>query len=413
MKRLLWFGSCVVLCTTLQVEPLQSIETGGLLLAGQQEVSGDVILEKDNEWPRSILSNSESIQNYDAAEPSEDLGSKYTKGRIWSVIGAASLILALSVFGVFLPDIIKAIQIRSKRNSDDYSFVRLLVESLCNSFAAGGFWGLALIHVLKEAIDSLDELRWGLKVGGQYCNGAYLLICAGYLVMLAIQAGASTTQRRPGKERAGYTSAEIEQHRALVDAAVASLALTFHAFFEGMVIGMRSSPMLVWITAASVAGHKWAEAFALSQRMGSDKLSTARRITMLSVFLLSTPIGCLVGIPLGALEESAVSGIMSALSCGILVYVAGETTSEVFNGGDCHHVALIQPEAANENSVSEDLERIDSASVGHTNLTSAIERIESSYLILFGRLILMFCGMCLLAGMMLMEMKTHSVIYQD
>eukprot|EP01056_Protomagalhaensia_sp_Gyna25_P001008 Protomagalhaensia_sp_Gyna_25__1007@NODE_1488_length_1796_cov_444_057484_g1205_i0_p1_GENE_NODE_1488_length_1796_cov_444_057484_g1205_i0NODE_1488_length_1796_cov_444_057484_g1205_i0_p1_ORF_typecomplete_len240_score32_43Zip/PF02535_22/3_2e12_NODE_1488_length_1796_cov_444_057484_g1205_i07801499 len=229
MNRLLWFGGCVVLGTTLQVEPLPSIDRGSLHLAGQQEVPGSVILHKDNHWP---LPNPEFVQNYEAAEPLKDLGSKYAKGRMWSVIGAALLILALSVFGVLLPDMIKAFLRRTKSNTDDYSFVRLLVESLCNSFAAGGFWGLALIHVLKEAIDSLDEIRWGLRVGGEYCNGAYLLICAGYLVMLAIQAGATTTQRRPRKERNGCATAEIEQHRALVDAAVASLALTFHAFFE-------------------------------------------------------------------------------------------------------------------------------------------------------------------------------------
>eukprot|EP01054_Gregarina_sp_Poly1_P002591 Gregarina_sp_Poly_1__2590@NODE_1702_length_3512_cov_284_243251_g1115_i0_p3_GENE_NODE_1702_length_3512_cov_284_243251_g1115_i0NODE_1702_length_3512_cov_284_243251_g1115_i0_p3_ORF_typecomplete_len114_score10_64Zip/PF02535_22/9e05_NODE_1702_length_3512_cov_284_243251_g1115_i0185526 len=77
-----------------------------------------------------------------------------------------------------------------------------------------------------------------MNVGEAYCNGAYLLICSGYLVMLAVEAFATTTSRKQRVKRGLLNTQNVtnedRRNAAILDASVASLALTFHAFFEGL-----------------------------------------------------------------------------------------------------------------------------------------------------------------------------------
>eukprot|EP01054_Gregarina_sp_Poly1_P002592 Gregarina_sp_Poly_1__2591@NODE_1702_length_3512_cov_284_243251_g1115_i0_p5_GENE_NODE_1702_length_3512_cov_284_243251_g1115_i0NODE_1702_length_3512_cov_284_243251_g1115_i0_p5_ORF_typecomplete_len101_score9_96_NODE_1702_length_3512_cov_284_243251_g1115_i07271029 len=99
---------------------------------------------------------------------------------------------------------------------------------------------------------------------------------------------------------------------------------------------------------------------------------------------------------------------MSSLSCGVLVYVAGECTSDIFHSHTPHDVAKLNP---SQTTLSADLE-IDGSTVSIASATSAAMPydIGASYRILVGRLALMICGMTLLAGMMLVELKTNVAI---
>eukprot|EP01055_Gregarina_sp_Pseudo9_P000689 Gregarina_sp_Pseudo_9__688@NODE_1438_length_1601_cov_16_620999_g1335_i0_p1_GENE_NODE_1438_length_1601_cov_16_620999_g1335_i0NODE_1438_length_1601_cov_16_620999_g1335_i0_p1_ORF_typecomplete_len258_score32_04Zip/PF02535_22/7_5e24DUF872/PF05915_12/2_5e03DUF872/PF05915_12/1_2DUF872/PF05915_12/66Pyrid_oxidase_2/PF13883_6/0_11_NODE_1438_length_1601_cov_16_620999_g1335_i05621335 len=256
-----------------------------------------------------------------------------------------------------------------------------------------------------------------MNVGEAYCNGAYLLICTGYLVMLAVEAFANTTSCKQRQKRGilandAYNK-EDRKRAAILDASVASLALTFHAIFEGMVIGMRPTGVLVWVATTSVAGHKWAESFALSQRMSSNDLSKSWRTLFLSTFLLATPLGAILGLPLGAFQDSPIGGIMSSLSCGVLVYVAGECTSDIFHSHHGHDSGDVSPSVllTATTASATDLEEESRASLEVSESPKAPPYdLEASYKILLGRLGLMICGMTLLAGMMFVELKTNTAI---
>eukprot|EP01054_Gregarina_sp_Poly1_P003975 Gregarina_sp_Poly_1__3974@NODE_219_length_11255_cov_26_662853_g193_i0_p3_GENE_NODE_219_length_11255_cov_26_662853_g193_i0NODE_219_length_11255_cov_26_662853_g193_i0_p3_ORF_typecomplete_len207_score28_31Zip/PF02535_22/1_6e04Zip/PF02535_22/0_00028Claudin_2/PF13903_6/0_0039_NODE_219_length_11255_cov_26_662853_g193_i0132752 len=75
--------------------------------------------------------------------------------RWFTAVQVIAFLLVISGFGISLPHLIRRTTQRLQPFNQD---LRLLVESLCTAFAAGGFWGLALIHVLFESVSAMDRL---------------------------------------------------------------------------------------------------------------------------------------------------------------------------------------------------------------------------------------------------------------
>lgn len=326
-----------------------------------------------------------------------------TKGKVWTVVGAVLVILAVSLFGVFLPDLVKWLS-----GGDLHSSLGRVLESICTAFAAGGFWGLALIHVLLEAITSLDNLAFGLTLGESFMNAAFPLTCAGYAFMLAVEAFAKVWSKKAyNKQKNGANAYSGQNKLAVIDATIACLALTVHSVFEGMVIGMRDSNLLVWIACISVAGHKWAAAFALSQRMSSHDTPKSIRIIFLSIFVLSTPVGAFIGLPLSTMEDLPVVGILNALSAGVLIYVASECTADVFGGTHVHE----EEEALKEFDQEAHKAHYSEDSLSHREVEMSAAHVqhktdlEASVRLFIGRTIALIAGMALVFGMMCLHMK--------
>eukprot|EP01054_Gregarina_sp_Poly1_P006900 Gregarina_sp_Poly_1__6899@NODE_3742_length_900_cov_756_088836_g2400_i0_p1_GENE_NODE_3742_length_900_cov_756_088836_g2400_i0NODE_3742_length_900_cov_756_088836_g2400_i0_p1_ORF_typecomplete_len292_score26_18Zip/PF02535_22/1_7e03Zip/PF02535_22/2e08DUF1980/PF09323_10/0_12OATP/PF03137_20/1_5e03OATP/PF03137_20/0_14_NODE_3742_length_900_cov_756_088836_g2400_i025789 len=126
----------------------------------------------------ALSQSSPDFRHFDHAHDHE-----LTASRIWNVIGAVLMILAVTVLGVFLPYIMQRVFGTSQRR-----IAGLVLESLCTAFAAGGFWGLAIIHVFLESLASLEALDFGLHLGESFMNAAYPLVCVGYVSMLGVEA---------------------------------------------------------------------------------------------------------------------------------------------------------------------------------------------------------------------------------
>jgi len=106
------------------------------------------------------------------------------------------------------------------------------------------------------------------------------------------------------------------------------LALSFHAVFEGLAIGLEEHEDDVWILYAAVAAHKYVISFCVGLELynvGTPKLLyAAYTITyaMMSVIGIGIGIGVTSAIEDNEKAYMTTTGVLSALAAGTLLYVA-------------------------------------------------------------------------------------------
>lgn len=118
------------------------------------------------------------------------------------------------------------------------------------------------------------------------------------------------------------TSTVAKSFRGLL----AVLALSFHAVFEGLAVGLESSVGNVWYLFAAIATHKLVIAFCV----GVELISTRTKLVLIFVYLATfaavTPLGIGVGIALSSDGEEAGTSsvatvILQGMAAGTLLYV--------------------------------------------------------------------------------------------
>ena len=103
------------------------------------------------------------------------------------------------------------------------------------------------------------------------------------------------------------------------------VALSTHAVFEGIALGLTNSlaPALNIMLALMI--HKCAASMSLgisiSKNFGSTKMDKNRGLTLLIMFALATPLGIIIGLILQDTSE-LVEIIFSSLAGGTFVYIA-------------------------------------------------------------------------------------------
>lgn len=110
------------------------------------------------------------------------------------------------------------------------------------------------------------------------------------------------------------------------------LALSLHAVFEGIAIGLVGDASFVWYLCFAVAAHKFVISFCLGvQFVATTRLSTLLIVAYQSVFSLISPLGIGIGIALTetgqgegtdekALQTPLIT-VLQGLAAGTLVYV--------------------------------------------------------------------------------------------
>lgn len=103
------------------------------------------------------------------------------------------------------------------------------------------------------------------------------------------------------------------------------LALSFHAVFEGLAVGLETKVNNVWYLLLAIATHK----FVISFCVGVDLLSTRTRLFLMMVYVATfsfvSPLGIGIGIALS--DDSSSSGgdlttvILQGMAAGTLLYV--------------------------------------------------------------------------------------------
>ncbi|XP_011264587.1 protein zntC isoform X1 [Camponotus floridanus] len=104
------------------------------------------------------------------------------------------------------------------------------------------------------------------------------------------------------------------------------LALSFHAIFEGLAVGLEPSISSVVYLAAAIATHKLVISFCVGMELYVAGASTRATLGYLSIFSMVTPIGIGIGLALGHLKNDSENlgttpTILQGMAAGTLLYV--------------------------------------------------------------------------------------------
>lgn len=118
-----------------------------------------------------------------------------------------------------------------------------------------------------------------------------------------------------------------------IGAYILLLALSIHAFFEGLALGMQDSPGEAMILFIAIISHKACESFGLTVALMKAKTSTRHAFGLLMLFSSVSPLGQLVGIFLTQYNfmSRMATALVTAVAAGMFIYVgATEIIPEEF-----------------------------------------------------------------------------------
>ena len=115
------------------------------------------------------------------------------------------------------------------------------------------------------------------------------------------------------------TSAVAKSVRGLI----AVLALSFHAVFEGLAVGLESSVANVWYLFAAIATHKLVIAFCVGFELVTSRTKLRWVILYVATFAAVTPLGVGAGVILSGPDDltTAVTVVLQGMAAGTLLYV--------------------------------------------------------------------------------------------
>ncbi|KAJ8915831.1 hypothetical protein NQ315_004644 [Exocentrus adspersus] len=104
---------------------------------------------------------------------------------------------------------------------------------------------------------------------------------------------------------------------------LAVLALSFHAVFEGLAVGLEGSVKKVWYLFAAVATHKLVIGFCVGVELVTSKTRGLLILLYIGTFAIVTPIGIGIGILLSGKQQSedVTSVVLQGMAAGTLLYV--------------------------------------------------------------------------------------------
>ncbi|KYN27265.1 PREDICTED: protein zntB-like isoform X1 [Trachymyrmex cornetzi] len=120
------------------------------------------------------------------------------------------------------------------------------------------------------------------------------------------------------------------QHGAMQNTSIQGLltvlALSFHAIFEGLAVGLEPSISSVAYLAAAIATHKLVIAFCVGMELYVAGASTKTTLGYLLIFAMVTPIGIAVGLVLAHFKNDSENlgptpTILQGMAAGTLLYV--------------------------------------------------------------------------------------------
>jgi zinc transporter 1/2/3 len=112
------------------------------------------------------------------------------------------------------------------------------------------------------------------------------------------------------------------------------IALSTHAVFEGMALGLQSSAVNTINIIIAICLHKWAASMSLGVSLGKTFVDedSKKIFWMLLIFALATPFGVSIGIILQNAAPEIVDIICSSIAGGTFVYIAcSEVVVEEFS----------------------------------------------------------------------------------
>ncbi|XP_071443024.1 zinc transporter ZIP1-like [Hetaerina americana] len=158
------------------------------------------------------------------------------------------------------------------------------------------------------------------------------------------------------RSHVSYDTLRADSVAASLKGLLAVLALSFHAVFEGLAVGLESSAASVWVLCGAIAAHKFVIAFCVGVELVSARTRPALLVAYVATFAMVTPLGIGAGIAVTAAESGAAEGMSSSvvavvlqgMAAGTLLYVVffevlqrERAGSHAASAGLCHLLAIL------------------------------------------------------------------------
>jgi len=283
---------------------------------------------------------------------------------------AMALLVVVSFFLGFLP-----LKIGKYFLHTDSTWKNTLTSILL-CFGGGVLFATSFIHILPEVRENIEE--WvelsGVDLGHASEKFSEIILCAGFFLIYfveeavhafldsgihhhqsetmqihrsfsihsqACEAGTdvekstdfivapdSTTSNyktfddqdsKPSKGKLKVTSSDLRDFFTV-------LALSFHAVFEGLAVGLEEDYQGVWLLFAAVAAHKYVISFCLGVELYAVRTRLTIYILYMTVWVVMSPIGIAIGILITNHAEQGSGyylavGVLQALAGGTIIYV--------------------------------------------------------------------------------------------
>ena len=253
-------------------------------------------------------------------------------------------ILALGLIFSFIPNYVNSIR------KNEY------LLDIANTFAAGLFLGIGLLHLLPESSEIFkDQYKIKFPI-------AYLISFLTYCLILCIEKvifDPHSIMHEHNKLSDNNLKKDIDENiiseplvqdnslnddfksdihlgknklnKNLLQPFILLFALGFHAIFEGIALGILDDFNSVLSLILVILAHKWAEGLTFGISFLKSELSKCQINTFLIIFSMMGPFGVLFGMFLSAMTNKFIQGIFLAASSGTFLYIAcSEVITEQF-----------------------------------------------------------------------------------
>ena len=264
-------------------------------------------------------------------------------------------ILALGLIFSFIPNYVNSIR------KNEY------LLDIANTFAAGLFLGIGLLHLLPESSEIFkDQYKIKFPI-------AYLISFLTYCLILCIEKvifDPHSIMNEHNKLSDNNLKKDIDENiiseplvqdnslnddfksdihlsknklnKNLLQPFILLFALGFHAIFEGIALGILDDFNSVLSLMLVILAHKWAEGLTFGISFLKSELSKCQINTFLIIFSMMGPFGVLFGMFLSAMTNKFIQGIFLAASSGTFLYIAcSEVITEQFEKKDNRVVKFI------------------------------------------------------------------------
>ena len=264
-------------------------------------------------------------------------------------------ILAMGLIFSFIPNYVNSIR------KNEY------LLDIANTFAAGLFLGIGLLHLLPESSEIFkDQYKIKFPI-------AYLISFLTYCLILCIEKvifDPHSIMHEHNKLSDNNLKKDIDENiiseplvqdnslnddfksdihlgknklnKNLLQPFILLFALGFHAIFEGIALGILDDFNSVLSLMLVILAHKWAEGLTFGISFLKSELSKCQINTFLIIFSMMGPFGVLFGMFLSAMTNKFIQGIFLAASSGTFLYIAcSEVITEQFEKKESRVVKFI------------------------------------------------------------------------
>lgn len=119
------------------------------------------------------------------------------------------------------------------------------------------------------------------------------------------------------------------------------LALSVHAFFEGIALGLLDDDKEIFYILLAIAFHKWVEALSIGISLNKANLDKDVLMVLILLFSLTTPAGVILGMILRGINK-IFEAIFISISAGTFLYIsASEVIVEEFSLNTCKYAKFM------------------------------------------------------------------------